>query len=155
MLNDWHNTSTEFMSPGAKYQGFALNIKRLFSSCTSQHQELRVDTDPIILQRKQEYLSNIERDPDSDVTRHLERMVDALQYCPRKAREFVRKNRWTVFGGAIFLAVILKAIRVVRIRSTSNHVVSSFWKTSPEQAIAWLEQRQLLLPCVGGFKVSP
>jgi biopolymer transport protein ExbB len=52
-----------------------------------------------------------------------------------------------VFGLLIAMSIvswffiILKAIRVVRIRSTSNHVVSSFWKTSPEQAIGWLEQQ--------------
>ena len=37
--------------------------------------------------------------------------------------------------------IILKAIRLVRIRSTSAHVVSSFWKTAPDQAVAWLEQQ--------------
>jgi biopolymer transport protein ExbB len=37
--------------------------------------------------------------------------------------------------------IILKAARVVRIRSGSSHVVSSFWKTEPEQAIAYLEQQ--------------
>jgi len=52
-----------------------------------------------------------------------------------------------VFGLLIAMSIvswffiILKSIRVSRIRSTSNHVVSSFWKTSPEQAIAWLEQQ--------------
>jgi biopolymer transport protein ExbB len=52
-----------------------------------------------------------------------------------------------VFGILVVMSIvswfyiILKAIRVVRIRSTSNHVVSSFWKTSPDQAIAWLEQQ--------------
>jgi biopolymer transport protein ExbB len=37
--------------------------------------------------------------------------------------------------------IILKAVRVVRIRSRSNHVVSSFWRTAPDQAIAYLEQQ--------------
>jgi biopolymer transport protein ExbB len=37
--------------------------------------------------------------------------------------------------------IILKGMRVVRIRSRAGHVVSSFWKTAPDQAIAWLEQQ--------------
>jgi biopolymer transport protein ExbB len=52
-----------------------------------------------------------------------------------------------VFGILITMSIvswffiILKSIRVARIRTTSSHVVSSFWKTSPDQAIAWLEQQ--------------
>jgi len=37
--------------------------------------------------------------------------------------------------------IILKAARVVRIRSSSSHVVSAFWKTAPDKAVAWLEQQ--------------
>jgi biopolymer transport protein ExbB len=52
-----------------------------------------------------------------------------------------------VFGLLIAMSIvswffiILKAIRAVRIRNTANHVVSSFWRTAPDQAIAWLEQQ--------------
>jgi biopolymer transport protein ExbB len=37
--------------------------------------------------------------------------------------------------------MIIKFIRVVRIRTRSNHVVSSFWKTPTEQAIGYLENQ--------------
>ena len=37
--------------------------------------------------------------------------------------------------------IVLKAARIVRIRKRSNHVVSSFWKTPVDQAVAFLEQQ--------------
>jgi biopolymer transport protein ExbB len=37
--------------------------------------------------------------------------------------------------------IILKAARIVRIRKRSDHVVSSFWKTPADQAVAYLEQQ--------------
>jgi biopolymer transport protein ExbB len=37
--------------------------------------------------------------------------------------------------------IVIKFVRVVRIRSRSNHVVSSFWKTPSDQAIPYLEQQ--------------
>jgi biopolymer transport protein ExbB len=37
--------------------------------------------------------------------------------------------------------MIIKFIRVVRIRTRSNHVVSSFWKTPTDQAIGYLENQ--------------
>jgi biopolymer transport protein ExbB len=52
-----------------------------------------------------------------------------------------------VFGLLILMSIVswyfiaLKAARIMRIRSLSSHVVSSFWKTTPEQAIAHLEQQ--------------
>jgi biopolymer transport protein ExbB len=52
-----------------------------------------------------------------------------------------------VFGLLVVMSIvswffiILKAARVVRIRSHSSHVVSSFWKTAPDQAIAFLDQQ--------------
>jgi len=52
-----------------------------------------------------------------------------------------------VFGVLVVMSIvswffiILKAARVMRIRSRANHVVSSFWRTSPDQAIAFLEQQ--------------
>jgi biopolymer transport protein ExbB len=52
-----------------------------------------------------------------------------------------------VFGLLVVMSIVswyfivLKSARVARIRSRSNHVVSSFWKTAPEQAIAFLEQQ--------------
>jgi biopolymer transport protein ExbB len=52
-----------------------------------------------------------------------------------------------VFGLLIAMSIVswyfivLKSARVARIRSRSNHVVSSFWKTAPDQAIAFLEQQ--------------
>jgi biopolymer transport protein ExbB len=51
-----------------------------------------------------------------------------------------------VFGLLILMSIVswyfivLKGVQVVRIRSRANHVVSSFWKTAPERAIAYLEQ---------------
>ena len=52
-----------------------------------------------------------------------------------------------VFGLLVFMSVlswyymIIKFLRVARIRTRSNHVVSSFWKTPTEQAIPYLEQQ--------------
>jgi biopolymer transport protein ExbB len=52
-----------------------------------------------------------------------------------------------VFGLLILMSIvswyfmILKFVRAVRIRTRSNHVVTSFWKTAPDQAIAYLEQQ--------------
>jgi biopolymer transport protein ExbB len=37
--------------------------------------------------------------------------------------------------------IVIKSVRAMRIRTRSNHVVSSFWKTAPDQAIAFLEQQ--------------
>jgi biopolymer transport protein ExbB len=37
--------------------------------------------------------------------------------------------------------MIIKCIRMVRIRTRSNHVVSSFWKTPTDQAIGYLENQ--------------
>jgi biopolymer transport protein ExbB len=52
-----------------------------------------------------------------------------------------------VFGLLVVMSIvswyfmIIKFIRVVRIRTRSNHVVSSFWKTPTEQAIGYLENQ--------------
>lgn len=52
-----------------------------------------------------------------------------------------------VFGLLVLMSIVswyfivLKAIRVVRVRTRSHHVVSSFWKTAPDQAVAFLEQQ--------------
>ena len=52
-----------------------------------------------------------------------------------------------VFGLLVFMSVlswyymIIKFLRVARIRTRSNHVVSSFWKTPTAQAIPYLEQQ--------------
>jgi len=52
-----------------------------------------------------------------------------------------------VFGLLIVMSIvswyfmIIKFVRALRIRTRSNHVVSSFWKTAPDQAIAYLEQQ--------------
>jgi biopolymer transport protein ExbB len=52
-----------------------------------------------------------------------------------------------VFGLLIVMSVVswyfivIKSVRALRIRTRSNHVVSSFWKTAPDQAIAFLEQQ--------------
>jgi biopolymer transport protein ExbB len=52
-----------------------------------------------------------------------------------------------VFGLLVVMSIvswyfmIIKFIRVVRIRTRSNHVVSSFWKTPPDQAIGYLENQ--------------
>jgi biopolymer transport protein ExbB len=52
-----------------------------------------------------------------------------------------------VFGLLVFMSIvswyfmIIKFVRAARIRTRSNQVVSSFWKTGPEQAIAFLEQQ--------------
>ncbi len=52
-----------------------------------------------------------------------------------------------VFGLLIVMSIVswyfifLKAARVVRVRSMASRVVSSFWKTEPDKAIAWLEQQ--------------
>ncbi len=52
-----------------------------------------------------------------------------------------------VFGLLVMMSIvswyfiILKGAQVVRIRSRAGHVVSAFWKTSPELAIAHLEQQ--------------
>lgn len=52
-----------------------------------------------------------------------------------------------VFGLLIVMSIvswyfmILKFVRALRIRTRSNHVVTSFWKTAPDQAIAYLEQQ--------------
>jgi biopolymer transport protein ExbB len=52
-----------------------------------------------------------------------------------------------VFGLLVFMSIvswyfiIIKIARVTRIRTRSNHLVSAFWKTSPDQAIAYLEQQ--------------
>jgi biopolymer transport protein ExbB len=52
-----------------------------------------------------------------------------------------------VFGLLVFMSIvswyfmIIKFIRVVRIRTRSNHVVSAFWKTPTEQAIGYLENQ--------------
>jgi biopolymer transport protein ExbB len=52
-----------------------------------------------------------------------------------------------VFGLLIVMSIvswyfmIIKFVRALRIRTRSHHVVSSFWKTAPDQAIAYLEQQ--------------
>jgi biopolymer transport protein ExbB len=52
-----------------------------------------------------------------------------------------------VFGLLVFMSIvswyfiILKVARVTRIRAKSSHLVSAFWKTAPDQAIAYLEQQ--------------
>jgi biopolymer transport protein ExbB len=52
-----------------------------------------------------------------------------------------------VFGLLVVMSIvswyfmIIKFVRVVRIRTRSNHVVSSFWKTPTEQAIGYLENQ--------------
>ncbi|MCC7200098.1 MAG: MotA/TolQ/ExbB proton channel family protein [Gammaproteobacteria bacterium] len=52
-----------------------------------------------------------------------------------------------VFGLLVMMSIvswyfiILKGAQVVRIRSRAGHVVSAFWKTSPDLAIAHLEQQ--------------
>ena len=52
-----------------------------------------------------------------------------------------------VFGLLIVMSIvswyfmIIKFVRALRIRTRSNHVVTSFWKTAPDQAIAYLEQQ--------------
>ena len=52
-----------------------------------------------------------------------------------------------VFGLLILMSIvswyfmIIKFVRALRIRTRSNHVVTSFWKTAPDQAIAYLEQQ--------------
>jgi len=52
-----------------------------------------------------------------------------------------------VFGLLVLMSIVswffivLKFARVIRIRSQSSHVVSSFWKTAPDQAMAYLEQQ--------------
>ncbi len=52
-----------------------------------------------------------------------------------------------VFGLLVVMSIvswyfiILKFLRVVRIRTRSNHVVTSFWKTPSEAAIPYLEQQ--------------
>jgi biopolymer transport protein ExbB len=52
-----------------------------------------------------------------------------------------------VFGLLIVMSIIswyfmiIKFVRALRIRTRSNHVVTAFWKTAPEQAVAYLEQR--------------
>ena len=52
-----------------------------------------------------------------------------------------------VFGVLVTMSIvswffiILKSVRVVRVRGQANHVVSSFWRTPPDQAIGWLEQQ--------------
>jgi len=51
-----------------------------------------------------------------------------------------------VFGLLVFMSIVswyfmlIKFVRVARIRTRSNHVVSSFWKTPTDQAIPFLEQ---------------
>ncbi|NJD32379.1 MAG: MotA/TolQ/ExbB proton channel family protein [Gammaproteobacteria bacterium] len=37
--------------------------------------------------------------------------------------------------------IVIKFVRVVRIRTRSNHVVTAFWKTPTEQAIGYLENQ--------------
>jgi len=52
-----------------------------------------------------------------------------------------------VFGLLILMSIVswyfmvIKFVRALRIRTRSNHVVTSFWKTAPDQAIAYLEQQ--------------
>jgi len=52
-----------------------------------------------------------------------------------------------VFGLLVVMSIVswyfmvIKFVRALRIRTRSNHVVSSFWKTAPDQAIAYLEQQ--------------
>jgi biopolymer transport protein ExbB len=52
-----------------------------------------------------------------------------------------------VFGLLVLMSIvswyfiILKFLRVARIRTRSNHVVTSFWKTPSEAAITYLEQQ--------------
>jgi biopolymer transport protein ExbB len=52
-----------------------------------------------------------------------------------------------VFGLLILMSIvswyfmIIKFVRALRIRTRSNHVVTSFWKTAPDQAIGYLEQQ--------------
>jgi biopolymer transport protein ExbB len=52
-----------------------------------------------------------------------------------------------VFGLLIVMSIVswyfmvIKFVRALRIRSRSNQVVTSFWKTAPDQAIAYLEQQ--------------
>ena len=52
-----------------------------------------------------------------------------------------------VFGLLVLMSIVswyfivLKAARVVRIRTRSHHVVTTFWKTPMEQALGYLEQQ--------------
>jgi biopolymer transport protein ExbB len=52
-----------------------------------------------------------------------------------------------VFGLLVFMSIVswyfiaIKFVRVARIRTRSNHVVTSFWKTPTDQAIPYLEQQ--------------
>ena len=52
-----------------------------------------------------------------------------------------------VFGLLVLMSIVswyfivLKAARVVRIRTRSHHVVTTFWKTPTDQAFAYLEQQ--------------
>ncbi|MBS1200386.1 MAG: MotA/TolQ/ExbB proton channel family protein [Proteobacteria bacterium] len=46
-----------------------------------------------------------------------------------------------VMSIASWFFIFLKGARVIRIRSKASHVVSSFWNTEPDKAIAWLEQQ--------------
>ena len=52
-----------------------------------------------------------------------------------------------VFGLLVVMSIVswyfivLKAARVVRIRTRSHHVVTTFWKTPTDQAFAYLEQQ--------------
>jgi biopolymer transport protein ExbB len=52
-----------------------------------------------------------------------------------------------VFGLLVLMSIVswyfifLKAARVVRIRTRSHHVVTTFWKTPTEQALGYLEQQ--------------
>ena len=52
-----------------------------------------------------------------------------------------------VFGLLVFMSIvswyfmIIKFIRVARIRTRSNHVVTAFWKTPTDQAIGYLENQ--------------
>ena len=52
-----------------------------------------------------------------------------------------------VFGLLVLMSIVtwyfifLKAARVVRIRTRSHHVVTTFWKTPTDQALGYLEQQ--------------
>jgi biopolymer transport protein ExbB len=52
-----------------------------------------------------------------------------------------------VFGLLVLMSIVswyfifIKFVRVARVRTRSDHVVSSFWKTPPDQAIGYLENQ--------------
>ncbi len=48
---------------------------------------------------------------------------------------------WYVMSIVSWYFIVLKAARVIRIRTRSHHVVTTFWKTPTEQALGYLEQQ--------------